>query len=192
MIGISLGAQIVLLSNIRNENVRATVCLNTSLFMRTDPELINPLLPDHESEMYEIWRGQRVPIFGRSFASPRPLLHYKHDNPIVFMLGSEDLFSECISDVIDQLQKSGKKNVFKKVFDGQGHLLEPAYWPQCILNSPRDSNVVSDNPYENLWKFMQQQWGGSPKTHGKQQLNAWHYLLEFLSEHLNNFEKSKL
>lgn len=197
MVGICLGAQIVLISAIRNANVRSSICINSNMFMSarsSDDNLAVDYLSSmtlSEKNISEIWNGVMSSNFGNQPIVPRSKLQYGHDNPILFLLGEHDPYPKCVDDAIDQLKQSGKKNVFKKVIYGQGHLIEPPYMPLCVA-SPSPTNVSDDDEYSQLIDFLPYDWNGDYENHGKSQIEAWKVLLDFLTKNSAHSAISKL
>lgn len=188
MIGSSLGARAVLLSCFRNSNVNSTICVNASYFIASNPNIKHfnfPVDPAHE-----IYHGYMTAAAGLKYDCPRPILHHKHDNPILFVVGELDTYGSSLDDVMEQLRMSGKKNVSKVIIEGQGHFIEPPYTPMCTSTSAfRSGTTKSDDPYKCLRDDVLQEWGGCYKKHGRGQLEAWHIVLDFLRK---NAQRSKI
>lgn len=194
MVGLSLGAEIVLLSTIQNSNVRSTIAINSTIYMEIDPNVVHPGWRDSTEEVREIWHGSIRNMSDKRIECPRPLLRHKHDTPIMFLVGELDLYTSVIDDTIDQLKRSGKKNVFKRAIEGQGHLIEPPYTPACVAITSilKNKNRESKDPYDFVVDNLRQEWGGDYEKHGRGQLEAWHILINFLKETSYTATSSKL
>lgn len=197
MVGVCLGAQIALISAIRNPNVRCTICINSNMIMILDSKSENPLVDyvlrttAKGRQLSQIWGGMVSANYDNPSQFPRPPLQYAHDNHILFIVGEHDRYPRCVDDAIDQLERSGKKRIVKKLIKGQGHLIEPPYMPLCVA-SPNPHGISSDDPYAPLIDFLAYDWNGDFKNHGNSQIEAWKVLLDFLHKHGGGVEISKL
>lgn len=167
------------------------------MVMTPKPTVSNPLFDYFtakelsERNLSEIWRGHLSSKMGDPPKLSRPVIHTDHDNPILFIVGDHDPYPECVDDVIDQLKRSGKKNVFKRVIVGQGHLIEPPYMPLCVA-SPSPNNLGHTDEYNQLIDYVPYDWNGDHKKHGESQIEAWKVLLDFLHDHFTCCLSSKL
>jgi dienelactone hydrolase len=189
MIGSSLGARAALLSSFRNSQIHSTICINASHFIPSDPNIKTLQQPHMQS--YEMWHGRMTHIQGNKYKCSRPVLSHKHDNPILFLVGELDLYSSSVDDVIDQLRKSGKKNVSKVTIAGQGHFIEPPYTPACtVATAFRTGTTKSNDPYMRIMDDLLQEWGGSYENNGPGQIEAWRIVLDVLRESSFSFQQN--
>lgn len=75
-------------------------------------------------------------------------------------------------EVVERLQQSGRHVEFY-CYPGAGHLLEPPYLPLCCVSAHRSLGLLMS-------------WGGKWREHAKAQEDAWHRILTFFRQHLQD------